>query len=361
MKEKYEQNIKLIHLGIIILCLMVLIFSFTTSYAQSKSKEPIVMVLSSHEMPGGVWVTDFFEPWLAELERRTGGRVKVEAHYAEELAKVPDAFDAATKGVVDIAQFMPPMNPGRFPMDEIFMLPPYDDRCLRPSRVYWELFKKYPEMQKPYAGVKTLWLGTTFMTAIATKKKPILTLEDNKGMKMIVSGKWAAIRGESLGWTPLAIPPSGVYTALERGVADGGGIAALFCLRDFKWGDHLKHVTLVPFNRTIFSCVMNIDKWNSLPKDIQEIIDGMTDYVLDLFDKVQLRAHRDRMASAPKEFGTKFYTLTPEEISRWIEVDKSVAENLIADFEKKGLPGRDFYNDYIRLEKKYSSQEFDFK
>ena len=73
---------------------------------------------------------------------------------------------------------------------------------------------------------------------------------------------------KSLGGTPVAISPTEVHTALERGVIDGvawryGGIA------DFGWQDQVRYVIDHPFYTGGSSILINKLAWDRLPPDVQ--------------------------------------------------------------------------------------------
>ncbi len=97
------------------------------------------------------------------------------------------------------------------------------------------------------------------------------TLEDIKGMKIAITGKYAPIV-KALDAVPVEVPIQDWYPALERGVVDG-------CLNHFAVLRVFKLLDLLP-NHTVFGpgginmgavgIIMNANTWGSLPKDIQE-------------------------------------------------------------------------------------------
>ena len=110
---KGKKLTQVISVGLLIL---VMIFSIVT-YAKEGQAKPITLVLTTHEAPGGTYQKGFYDPWIAEMEKRTNGKIKIEAHFGGELVGLPDAYDAARKGSVDIANFLTQMVVGKFPMD----------------------------------------------------------------------------------------------------------------------------------------------------------------------------------------------------------------------------------------------------
>jgi TRAP-type C4-dicarboxylate transport system substrate-binding protein len=103
---------------------------------------------------------------------------------------------------------------------------------------------------------------------------------------------------------------------------------------------------------------MNLEIWNSLPADIQNIIDGMTEDLTRRYDELQVRTDQERIASAPAEFGTEFITLPEEELARWVARDRPVLDKFADELVAAGLPGDELEEEFLRLEKKYSADEY---
>jgi TRAP-type C4-dicarboxylate transport system substrate-binding protein len=107
--------------------------------------------------------------------------------------------------------------------------------------------------------------------------------------------------------------------------------------------------------------MMNLKTWNSLPADIQQIIE-------DLSGK-----ERSRIAAAAFEKGEAFlkgmitgidkkagkpgpYTLTKEERARWLETVRPIWYKWAEEKDAKGLPGTKVLEDALRLIEKYSKK-----
>lgn len=321
--------------------------------------KPITLVFTSGESSTGRWATDFFNPWFADLEKRTGGRVKVELHYGGELASVADAYQATVKGSVNMAHLITGMVPGKFPMSDIVAFASYDTVCYRSSRVWWELYQEFPEMRAEFKDVKLLWVGTQFYQGIGCVI-PIRKFEDNKGLKMIASSKWSGARGQALGWAPVSIAPQDMFMSLQTKVVQGITVSPMSLL-DLKLGEVLPYVTNIEQSKASNCCVMNLNTWNSLPADIQKIMDDMTPDLVDLKDKIEQQYAKDIIPACAQKYGTEFINLSPEEVARWVAVDRPVFQSYANELEAKGLPGNKLMNEFLRLEKKYSAAEYAFK
>lgn len=324
-------------------------------------EKPIVLKFACPEPSEAADVVQIINPWLNEIEERSGGRVKIERYWVETLVSLPDSYQATVDGVVDIANFFPSLVPGKFPLDEVEFLPPMDVICWRPTRVYSELYQKFPEIGAQYAEVKFLWASIEIGAFIATTEKPVRKLEDCQGLKIVSIGRTMALRAENLGFTPVPIMPLEVYSSLETGIIDAVP-HALKSLYVLKAGEITRYLTLVRLSGMIQAYIMNLDKWNSLPPDIQKIIDDVdAEYSTELCDEERWRIHNEALSGLTREFNIEIIELSPEETARWVEADKPVVESYAAELEAKGLPGKTLFEEYYRLERKYSAEEYSFK
>ena len=102
---------------------------------------------------------------------------------------------------------------------------------------YYEKFKP-----KELDDVKVLYLHGHGPGIVHTVKKPVEKLEDLKGMKIRCTGTSAKIAA-SLGATPVAMPQTETYDALQKGVAEGV-LGPLEILKGWKFSEVTNYTTL---------------------------------------------------------------------------------------------------------------------
>ena len=223
------------------------------------------------------------------------------------------------------------------------------------SRVTWELYEKY--MQKEYADIKLLWLATTDPAMIHTSKKLIKTTKDLKGLRVgtAVPQRMAVLR--TWGASPANVTTPDFYDTLQKGMIDG--VFLNFSgVKDFRLGEQLKYSTAVRGGGiTVGAVGMNLRKWNSLPPDIQKIINEIT----GLNKSVQSGGAWDDNARAGIEYikkgGNEIYDPPTTEKQLWFNTARPVCDNWVADINKKGLPGKMIYEDAVSLLQKYEKDE----
>jgi len=210
-----------------------------------------------------------------------------------------------------------------------------------------EYYNKF--QPKELDDVKVFWLdghGPGFFHT----RKPVAKLEDLKGMKIRSGGLQSKI-ALALGAAPVSIPITDAYDALSKGVADG------ICLNDegvttWSLGDVVKYHTRnwgTTYTATFYT-VMNKQKWNSLPKDIQQIIDKLNE---EWIERAAVSWHNREEAGreALIKKGNKFVELTKEEDARWAALMKPIFDDYVKMTKEKGFPGEQalqFCRDYLK-------------
>lgn len=82
---------------------------------------------------------------------------------------------------------------------------------------------------------------------------------------------------------------------------------------------------------------MNKETWNGLPKELQALIDEVSEEVGAAEKKRTLEADNAYWEKTRKA-GVEVYTVAPEEQARWKKATASVADKYIKDWTAKGYP-----------------------
>ena len=286
--------------------------------------------------------------WLNEIEKRTGGKVKFNRMWGGTLLKGKNLYQGVEGGIADLGMCVFAYTPGRFPLWEAMDLPVGFPNAKVANRVQWEVYKKMKP--KELSGTKVLFLFACSPAHIWSKR-PIRKLEDMKGMQIRATGFCARIV-KALGGTPVGAPMPEVYEMLAKGIVEGAW-SSIDVMKSFKHTEVTKYVTLNGLYVSTFYMVMNKDTWNSLPKDVQRIIDDYSVQYVDiaggLWDKLS-----DEGLQFAKDQGLEIITLPPAELARWKAKVKPLLNDYVKRVKAKGLPGDVFLNEILTLNKKYS-------
>ena len=187
--------------------------------------------------------------------------------------------------------------------------------------------------------VLTLWTSHPYI--LITTKKQVKTLEDVKGLKIRVGGGPPTEQMRALGAIPTLIPMPETYLALNRGVIDGMG-APWEAINAFRLYEIVKYYTIVPVSAVYFSAVVNRDKWESLPKDIQAAMTSVSGLeAAKFFGRNFFDTAEDGVMERVKQGNYQMvkYVFPPEELERWTKVSgEPVWKEWVKKMESRGRP-----------------------
>ncbi|MFC1910502.1 TRAP transporter substrate-binding protein [Chloroflexota bacterium] len=318
--------------------------------------EPIELTLNLPTPPIHLRWRLATEPWTKELEKRTGGRVKIIPYHAEALSPQGENYDSVVKGIADMGECSITIGgykPGRFPyLEEIGNCATPSVIMSNPTSAIRELYDTFPEIQERFNESKVLFLHASVPNIIGTTSKSVSTLEDIKGLKLNnIGGQLVGNKLTALGASPVGIPFADFYMAAEKGVVDGG-LVSYDLMVSRKWGDVIKNVTPISTFYMAFYMVMNKDKWNSLPPDIQQIIEDLSgNYATNLYNDFWWNNEKDCTQKWESEMGGTTHVLAPQDLEKVDALLKPVTESFVDNMEAKGLQFRKVYNKFIELEK----------
>ena len=286
--------------------------------------------------------------WAQEIEKRTNGAVKITMFPGGTLTPADKCYDGVVKGISDIGFSVLAYTRGKFPLTEVSDLPLGIKSGVVATRVINEYYKKFKPNE--FDEVKVMYLHGHGPGILHTKK-PVNTLDDLKGMKIRCTGMAAKIV-TALGGVPVAMPMGETYDALSRGVVDGS-MAPQEALQGWKWGEVVKY-TIENFGSsysTGFFVVMNKDKWNSLPPDVQKVIETVNVEWIEKTGKGW-----DEIDKEGKQFtlskGNQIIALSKEEDAKWAKMVQPILDEYVANMKAKNLPGEEVVKFYLEELKK---------
>ena len=175
-------------------------------------------------------------------------------------------------------------------------------------------------------------------------------MEDFKGMKIRCTGIGAEYV-KRLGGVPVAMSMSQNYEALQKGVVEGT-INSENPLYDWKFGELIKHQYMWSTYVVAFVAVMNRAKWNAMPADIQKVFEEVSAECVPMevekWDAAQVRGR-----NFGQKHGMQVYQPTSEMVRALEKARQPLYDQYLKDMEKKGLPGKEFLDELIRLSEKY--------
>lgn len=243
-------------------------FAFAAS-AASVSAETVLRysnwLPATHPM-----ISEVFEPWVAEVERVTEGRVKIET-LPKVVGTVPTQFEVVRDGLVDLALIVDGYSAGRFKMNSIVELPFLGDDPYAITIAYWRIYNKYLAEFEEYENAVPFAKASVGAMNLASGPGPIDSIEKFEGLKIRVPNATSSKIVADLGGAPVNKPVSEMYELISTGVVDGM-ISSLETIKTFKVSDSIDNLLLVPggLSGTGISFIVNEDSLAALSDEDRE-------------------------------------------------------------------------------------------
>jgi TRAP-type C4-dicarboxylate transport system substrate-binding protein len=286
---------------------------FVTQYGIAKAETVTLKAVTAwpktaSEYKAFTTLTDLVEQMVA---KKYPGELKIQYIGGPEAVKTPDQVQACQRGMVDMVFTTNAYYVSLLPEVDALKLSvfaPAEER----TKGAWAYVNQLHEKIGLYY-LARLGLGTQFHLYL---EKPIKTA-DLKGFNIRVSPMYLQVI-KGLAGNPIVIPPTEVYSALERNVVDG------YCwpsvgIRDWGWDKHTKYVVDPGFYQVPNPLVMNLNTWNKLPKKLQDLL---TEAAAEAEKKVV--AYFDDLAKQERPIllkgGIQVITLPPAESEKFLRV-----------------------------------------
>ncbi len=279
-----------------------------------------------------------FVKYADEVKALTNGRVQITLYPGGALGGAKEQWDMAVGGIADISFFMPGYTPGRFPLTSVFDLPLIGGgTCTINTAIAQGVFEDYLEQE--YKDAKMLFFFVSEAFTFHTSKKKIETMADMKGLKIRGAGAVQSAFIKDLGGTPVTLPITEVYTSMEKGVLDGV-FTAFTAMVSYRLFDVSKYSVQAGLTAAPMAVAMNKKTWNSLPPDIQKILDNLRRrYAFECGDAYD--EDLKKALKVAKSKGKVVYPLAAAELAKWKEKAEPLYDQWVADMKAKGLPGEE--------------------
>ena len=291
------------------------------------------------------------EKWKKVVEQRTNGKVAIQTFPGGTLLKAKGMMDGVIAGTADIGCICMAYQPGRFTITNAIALPLGLPNSEVASLTLWDLYKKYNP--KAFAKVKVLTMFTTAPSNIMSTI-PIKSLADLKGVPIRASGGAAQIL-KAWGANRVGMPMPETPEALQKGVVKGL-FSSLEVMKDFKFAELCKYVTMTQTPVYPFAVIMNMEKWNSLPKDVQKVFDELGTQQSAWTGVYMDKAVKRSMRWSKQKQGVKVFRLPKKEKDGWNKLLSPITASWIKANEAKGLPAKAIVEDIKGIAKMYEGK-----
>ncbi|SHO43886.1 TRAP transporter substrate-binding protein [Desulfopila aestuarii] len=302
-------------------------------------EKPLLLKLATHVLPTHFLMSKEILPeWAGQIEEETGGRVKIKIFDSQSMGKLPEEWDMLKSGMSDIGWIVFPFYRGVFPLSEIMSQPGLKPTEGQEIDYYNAMFEKY--LKAEYSEVKAFFptiLGDTYLNTI----QPLKNLDDLKG-RQIRCGSSQKEWVQAIGGTPATMPPSELYTALERGIVDGVTFP-MDAVKSYKLYEVAKYHTPMNLGMGMAVFAMNQKVWDKLPTDIQQVFTKLNPELQKKMIHACLDNAQKAIAIAEKN-GSVVSALSDQDAAKLDTLTFPLAEAWAKEKDAKGLPGTEVFH-----------------
>ncbi|HKL00327.1 MAG TPA: TRAP transporter substrate-binding protein [Desulfotignum sp.] len=280
------------------------------------------------------------ERWKEAVEKRTNGQVEVKTFPGGTLLGAKEMMDGVIAGQAHIGNICMAYQPGRFIVTNATSLPLGIPDARSGSIALLKLYEKY----KPQAFEDVVVL-TMFTNAPGNimSKQPVRNMADLKGMDLRASGDSATIL-KAWGANPVGMPMPATVEALQKGTVNGL-FSSLEVMKDFKFAENCKYITMVDAGIYPFAVIMNKDAWAKLPADVQKVMMDLKEEQAIWTGEYMDQQIKDAVAWSKEEQGVEVITLPADEKAQWDEKITFMVDDWIEKAKAKGFPAEEIIND----------------
>ena len=293
--------------------------------------------------------------WADNVERDSGGRIRIERHAAMALGGTPpELMDQVLDGVADIIWTVNGYTPGRFPRTEVFELPFFVEDARAASAALWQMYEEH--MRDDFEGVHMLGMWVHGPGMFHTSR-PVTVPADLQGMKIRGGSRGVNDLLTLLGAEPVGLPVSGVPEALSRGVIEGTTIPweVTSALRVAELVTNHTEIEGPGLYTLTFSFAMNQSVYDSLPADLQEVIDRNSGLEFSVFAG-GTQADADGPArQIAVDRGNTIITVSEADAALWAEAAQPLYVRWVADMQGQGIDGQALIDQARTLMAEYSA------
>jgi len=324
----------------------------TTSAAPAKT---VVLKLAPGGLPNAESLFSGIPEWIEEIEKRTEGRVKIEAYYGETLAKGRENVDALESGLADVIFPAPHHQPGKLPLYTLGNVPGLTNDYWAKAMAWYELMSTEKAIQDEFAKYGGRIIGGAYYPPVhLISLTPINSLNEVNGQKVAAMYPSSDLLAK-FGAAPLSITPAEQYEALLRKTA-ALNASPVVAVVDFKLYEVAKYCTTFNLGDRNHALVIREDAFAKLsPADQKIILDFAPEYTRIAYDAAIVDSE-PRGTDILKANGVTFITPSDEDSVKLMAVAEELAAAWAAEMDGKGLPGTVLMNRYKELIKQYEAK-----
>lgn len=337
----------------IVLAILVICVNFFPLANEVKAESKITLRVSTpYPPPEQSLASDQLVTWEKMVTERTHGKIEFQNFFGGSLGKPSEHLSLVSNGTVDIVVSYGWYTPTDLPLEDfdyVFPFGPTDPYILtKAMRQIYEEFPQFKADQKK-KNITRIFQGPG-ETEVFLSKEPILNLDDFKGKKCKVIGKYFGRWVEALGAVPVSAPGTEVYTMMQTGI-----ISLALDTEDLHYAyNNIEQAPYLIFPKLMtpnwIGCWINLDSLNKLPEKYQDII-LRSGVELELKAALEINPNWESKIFKAWEKQDKFKSveMTLEDRKKWANKIPNTVAEWANEVTEKGYPGWNIVKRYTEI------------
>ena len=295
--------------------LLLLGAGFTLSVPSPVRARETIVLKAVTSFPRNALVNRALPDLIEMIEKRSDGRLKINYVGGPEVVKSFDQGEALRRGTIDMILYTPFSYLKAFaPVLQakgLSRLTPWEERKAG-------IHDMWDEICQEKIGAKYLGsIHSVIDFSIYTNKK-VERIADLKGLKIRAMPLYTPFL-KKLGAKPIIIPPTDVYTAMQRGVVDGYMFTTDFEIPDWGWHEVTRYKLLPGVFQLENATLINLKKYNSLSEEFQKVLEDCVE-IFEGVDTVRILQRKDKAWEEMQAQGVTEISLPPDEARELIKI-----------------------------------------
>lgn len=293
-----------------ILILMACSLTIPSTWAAGK---PIKLRVTMAQPPMDPMVIDCVE-MTKRFNQRAGGAYEMEIFAGEQLCKLFESPDAVRTGAIEMCNIGFGVFGSDIKEEKAAEMPFLYDSVAANAASQRGIMDAYSDVLIKKLNQKPLG-SYSVSTMNLISSKPVKTIEDWKGLVIQADNISSVSLIKGLGGSSVVIPYPEVYSALDKGVVDGG-LLVPDVINVMKIYEVTKYYTVFHPLGTCHAFTINCDVWGKMPQNIKDVLAEEVDKVVTLLNDRFVNDF-EKQLQILTEKGIEVYRLSRAERDKW--------------------------------------------
>ncbi|MEG2172430.1 MAG: TRAP transporter substrate-binding protein DctP [Desulfovibrionaceae bacterium] len=316
-----------------------------TAFADSTSTLPLIMASpydKRHALQHKV-----FAPWVEEIQTKSKGAIKIDQYDASTLLTEFDAYAPLVIGALNVAGVLPMTLHPIPPVSNLFAYHLDAPNSHVASRIVWDVVQTHKALQAELQMMHLLWAWSSSPVYIHTSTKPVTTIAELQGLKLLV---WTDLLERfilSVGGIPVRCLPAETASMLRKGLAEGV-LCPIPPLISFDISSYINFTTCVPLVYYSFYMGINKEVWYALPPEHKALLTETTGRAMAIRCGLALDVAQNEVQQQLLEQGHVFIPASKEFQQQCQDHLARLRQQYLTNIKGLNLPGMSDFSPLIR-------------